>query len=89
MKNIGRIVVISLISFFATGVFMWLFNLFSLGSTIVRETYTHFALSQIAEHLNESEADFPRTTTELLTALRAPHLDWNSCEFDGDKILDG
>jgi len=81
---------IALIALLASGVSMWLFNLFSSSSSKIREIHTHFALNQIAERLNEIEdADFPRTTKDLLSALRASDIDWNSCEVEGDQILDG
>ena len=44
----------------------------------------------MAECLNEIEdPDFPRTATDLLSALRSSDIDWNSCEVEGDQILDG
>lgn len=81
---------IALIALLASGVSMWVFNLFSSSSSKIRETHTHFALNQIAECLNEIEdPDFPRTATDLLSALRTSDIDWNSCEVEGDQILDG
>ncbi|NRB73108.1 MAG: hypothetical protein HRU46_01995 [Verrucomicrobiales bacterium] len=84
------ILLIALIALLASGVSMWVFNLFSSSSSKIRETHTHFALNQAAERLNEIEdASFPTTTTDLVSVLRASDIDWNSCEVVGDQILDG
>lgn len=81
---------ILLIVLLASGITTWVFNLFSSSSSKIRETHTHFALNQIAERLKEiDDANFPATTTDLLSVLRASNIDWNSCELEGEQILDG
>ena len=73
----------------ASGISMWVINSFSSTSSRVQDTHTHFTLSQITERLDEVEdVNFPRTTTELLSTLRASSIDWNSCKIEGDRIVD-
>lgn len=77
-----------LIAVFAGGISMWTINFVS--SDKVRETHTHFAITQATELLDQiDDADFPRTSTGLMDSLRSSRIDWNSCEIRGEKILDG
>jgi len=81
---------IALVALLASGISMWAFNTFSSTSSKIRDTHTRFAFSQITDRLhNVEDASFPRTMTELLTTLRTSNIDWNSCEIEGDRILDG
>jgi hypothetical protein len=81
---------IALIALLASGISMWIFNVFSSTSSKIHDTHTRFALSQITEHLNGVEDEsIPRTKTELFSILRASNIDWNSCGLEGDQILDG
>jgi hypothetical protein len=77
-----------LIAVFAGGSSMWILNFFS--SAKVRETQTHFAIRQITEQLDQLDDEvFPRTVIDLIDRLRSSRIDWNSCEIQGDRILDG
>jgi len=79
---------IVLIVAFASAISMWLINHFS--SAKIRETQTHFAIRQITERLDQiEEADFPRTTADLIDSLESSRIDWNSCGIQGEQILDG
>ena len=77
-----------LIAAFAGGISMWVINSFSSGK--IRETHTHFAIRQITEQLDQiDDTDFPRTATDMIDRLRSLRIDWNSCEIQGEQILDG
>lgn len=77
-----------LIAVFAGGTSMWILNFFS--SAKIRETQTHFAIKQIAEQLDQlDDEDFPRTAIDLIDRLRSSRIAWNSCEIQGERILDG
>ena len=67
---------------------MWILNFFS--SAKVRETQTHFAIRQITELLDQiDDADFPRTSADLINRLRSSRIDWNSCGIQAEQVLDG
>lgn len=79
---------ILLIAVFAGGTSMWILNFFS--SARIRETQTRFAIRQITEQLDQlNDEDFPRTAIDLIDRLRSSRIDWNSCEIQGEQILDG
>ena len=77
-----------LIAVLAGGISMWILNFFS--SAKIRETQTHFAIRQITEQIDQlNDDEVPRTAIDLLDRLRSSRIDWNSCEIQGEQILDG
>lgn len=79
---------ILLIAMFAGGISIWVINFFS--SDRIRETQTYFAVRQVTELLDRiDDADFPRTSADLINSLRSSKIDWNSCGIQGEQALDG
>jgi hypothetical protein len=79
---------ILLIAMFAGGISIGVIHLFS--SAGIRETQTHFAIRQATEVLDQiDDAEFPRTSADLIDRLRSSGMDWNSCGIQGEQVLDG
>lgn len=84
------ILLIALIGLLASGIAVSIFNLWPSGSSMIRETHTRFAISQMSDRLGEVRTDeLPIGTNELIALLRASRIDWNTCKLEGDQILDG
>ncbi|MCU0748051.1 MAG: type II secretion system protein GspG [Akkermansiaceae bacterium] len=60
------------------------------SSRTILESHTAFALSQMVEHIHQTDrAKFPRTNEQLIELLKLATIDWNSCRIEGDDVLDG
>jgi hypothetical protein len=68
------------------GCVTWILGLAASGSY---RAHTQFAFAQITEHLNErSGTELPKNERDLILLLHEAFIDWNSCNLNGNCILD-